>query len=125
GREILRVDKNRLTQIYSCGPLESCQPVRFHKDGRRVYLITNKGRPDLSRLVLLDLATALDDVVETDPEQKVDFGSADFSDATEELVATNYDAERLRTYPRDPEYRRAMDLVRAKVQDGDIRFVSS
>jgi dipeptidyl aminopeptidase/acylaminoacyl peptidase len=125
GREILRVDKNRLTQIYSCGPFETCQPLRFHKDGRRVYLITNKGRPDLSRLVLLDVATALDDVVETDPEQKVDFGSADFSDATEELVATNYDAERLRTYPRDPEYRRAVDLVRAKVQDGDIHFVSS
>ena len=125
GKEILRVDGARLTQVYACNQEETCAPLRFHPDGRRVYMTTNRGRPDLSRLVLLDLASKHDDVVETDPEPRVDFGSADFSDATEGLVATNYQADRLRTYPHDEQFRRAYDLVRAAVPDGDIRFVSS
>ena len=41
--EILRVDDKGFTKIYSCDVLETCAPVRFHKDGKRFYLETNKG----------------------------------------------------------------------------------
>jgi len=36
---------------------ESCGTDRFHKDGRRVYMQTNKGDVDLIRLVLFDPET--------------------------------------------------------------------
>src|SRR6202050_5945994 len=42
-QEILRVDANGFTPIYSCSVFEECAPVRFHKDSRRVYMKTNKG----------------------------------------------------------------------------------
>jgi dipeptidyl aminopeptidase/acylaminoacyl peptidase len=125
GQEMLRVDGSRLTQVLTCGPLEVCVPVRVHKDGRRIYLITNKGRPDLSRLVLLDLTRMSFDIADSDPDEAVDFGAADFSALTGELAATIYQGDRLRTYPHDKAYRRAFEALHAAVPDGDVRLTSS
>jgi dipeptidyl aminopeptidase/acylaminoacyl peptidase len=99
--EILRVDPSGFTQVYSCSVFELCGPVRFHKDGKRVYLRTNKGEADLVRLVLFDPETGAEELVETDPLKRVDFGSTLFSEATEELIATTYEDERVRIYFRD------------------------
>ena len=34
-QEVLRVDANDFTKIYSCNVFEECAPVRFHKDSKR------------------------------------------------------------------------------------------
>jgi dipeptidyl aminopeptidase/acylaminoacyl peptidase len=127
GTEILRVDGNgkKLVSIYTCTADEACAPVRFHKDGKRVYLETNKGDPDLTRLVLFDPRTKREEVVESDPEKQVDFGGARFSDATEELVATYYEGDRLRTYPRTAPFKHDYETVRKALPDGDLSFQSS
>src|SRR5882672_1868438 len=39
-QDMLRVDPAGFTKIYSCNVFETCAPVRFHKDGKRVYMIT-------------------------------------------------------------------------------------
>src|SRR5690349_315899 len=52
--EILRVDADKFTKIYSCSVFESCNTVRFQKDGKRVYMETNKGNMDLISLALMD-----------------------------------------------------------------------
>ena len=46
--EILKVDGDKFTKIYSCGIFETCAPVRFHKDDKLVYMQTNKGNRDLT-----------------------------------------------------------------------------
>jgi len=57
--EILAVSGDTLKPVYTCTVLESCGPVRFHKDNARVYLQSNKGDAnDFVRLVLLDPARA-------------------------------------------------------------------
>ena len=43
--EILRVDDKGFTSIYTCTVFESCGPVKFHKDGQRVYVETSKASP--------------------------------------------------------------------------------
>ena len=125
GMEILRIDGQKLTSVYTCNQEESCGAVRFHKDGKRVYMITNKGRTDLSRLVLFDPAAKEEVVVESDPEKQVDFGGAEFSDVTEELVATTYEADRLRIYPHEDQFRHDYELVRKALPDGDLHFGSA
>ena len=75
--EILRVDDKAFTPVYTCSVFESCGPVHFHKDGQRVYLETSKGEGDLSRLTLFDPATGKEELVESDPLKKVDFGFGD------------------------------------------------
>src|SRR6266404_3519782 len=78
--EILRVDADKFTKIYSCGVLESCGVLRFDKLNKMAYLDTNKGEADLSRLTLLDPATGQEQLVESDPLKRVDLASVVFSD---------------------------------------------
>ena len=110
--EILRADADKFTPIYSCSVLESCGPVRFHKDNTRVYLQTNKGDDvDLQRLTLLDPATGKEDVVDSDPEKRVDFGKAYFSDLNDELIATSYVDDKARVYFQDKALRLRLQLA--------------
>ncbi|HEY1255372.1 MAG TPA: S9 family peptidase, partial [Terracidiphilus sp.] len=98
--EILRVDADKLTQIYSCNVFESCGILHFLPDNSRAYMETNKGI-DLISLVLLDPATGNTELVESDPLGKVDFGGALFSEKTDELVETWYTDARVKTYFKD------------------------
>ncbi|MBI3210867.1 MAG: prolyl oligopeptidase family serine peptidase [Candidatus Solibacter usitatus] len=101
--EIHRIDGDKLARIYSCTVFESCDPLRFHKDNARVFLRTNRGDPDLARLVLVDVKTSKEELVESDPLNKVDLTSATFSEVTGELAATAYVDDRMRMYWRDKE----------------------
>ncbi len=122
GSEILRVENGRLGEaIYTCNFEESCFPARFHKDGRQVYLTSNKGEDvDLIRLMLLDLTDGSTTLVESDPEGKVDFGSPIFSDKTEELIGTTYVGDRQRIYPRTAQLKKDLGFLRAALPDGEL-----
>jgi len=100
--EVLRVDATGFTKVYSCGVFESCGPVRYHKDGERVYFTTNKGSDvDLIRLELFNPTTGKEELVEADPLKRVDFGNAAFSEVSDDLISTSYDDERERIYWKD------------------------
>lgn len=98
--EILRVDSDKFTKIYSCNVFESCGPLRFQPGDQRVYIETNKDANLLS-LALLDPQTGKTEMVESDPLGKVDFGGALFSEKTDELVETWYIAARAKTYYKE------------------------
>jgi dipeptidyl aminopeptidase/acylaminoacyl peptidase len=103
--EILRVDSDKFTKIYSCNVFESCGVIRFQKDGKRAYMETNKGADmDLSALALFDPETGKTEVVESDPLKKVDFGGAFFSEVTDELAFTVYEEDKPRYYFKDKEF---------------------
>jgi dipeptidyl aminopeptidase/acylaminoacyl peptidase len=110
--EILRVDADKFTKIYSCSVLESCGVDRFDKENKRAYFETNKGS-DLTRLTLIDPATGAEELIESDPEKRVDFGTAVFSELTDQLVATLYVDDRVRRYYKD------------KVLEADMKWLQS
>jgi len=124
GTEILRVDEDELVQIYTVSNEESAGPIQFHKDGKRVYMVTNKGT-DLTRLILFDPVTGEEEFVESDPEDQVDFAGAEFSQVTKELIATYYLGDRLRVYPRDEKFAQDYEFLKANLPDGDIYRGSS
>jgi dipeptidyl aminopeptidase/acylaminoacyl peptidase len=125
GTEILRVDEDTLTTVYECSFEETCSPLRFHKDGERVYMTTNKGDDvDLQRLVLFDPQTRDVEVVESDPEGEVDFGGAIFSDNSDELLATVYVGDRTRVYPKDDAFAADYEFLTSEL-DGQLSFGSS
>ena len=124
--EVLRVDDNGFTKVYSCNVFETCGPVRYHKDGRRVYFETNKGANiDLTRLELFDPATGKEELVESDPLNRVDFGNANFSEVTDDLILTTYDDERTRLYWKDKDYEADYKLLRKKLPGKEIGLVNS
>ena len=60
GTEILRVEGGKPgAPLYACDFGETCSVVRFHRDGKHVYLQSNRGANDLIRLLLVDVATGV------------------------------------------------------------------
>jgi dipeptidyl aminopeptidase/acylaminoacyl peptidase len=123
--EILRVDPEGFTNVYTCTVLETCDVLRFHKDGRRIYMQTNKGDADLVHLVLFDPETGKEEPVESDPLKRVDLDSALFSEATDELVGTVYEDERERVYFRDKAFEADFKLVQQKLPGKRVSIAST
>ena len=124
--EVLRVDADKFTKVYSCSVFESCGPIRYHKDGQRVYFRTNKGSDvDLVRLELFDPATGKEEVVESDPLKRVDFGNAVFSEVSDELIATSYEDERERIYWKDKNFEADYKNLQKQLPGKEIGFGSS
>jgi dipeptidyl aminopeptidase/acylaminoacyl peptidase len=124
--EVLRVDADKFTKVYSCNVFESCGPVRYHKDGERVYFQTNKGADvDLVRLELFNPTTGKEELVESDPLKHVDFGNAMFSEVSDELIATTYDDERERIYWKDKSFEADYKNLQKQLPGKEINFGSS
>ncbi|HEY0050277.1 MAG TPA: S9 family peptidase [Pyrinomonadaceae bacterium] len=124
--EILRVDADgKFTKIYSCGVFESCAPVAFHKDDKRVYMQTNKGDVDLIRLVLFDPEGGKEEFVEEDPLKRVDFGGLYISDRTKEIVLTSYTDDKTRVYFKDKNFEKDYNTIKKQLGDREISFNSS
>ena len=124
GTEMLKKTANGWETLYTCSNLETCYPVRFHKDGR-LYIVSDKGDANFSSLQLLDLKTNQATVVEQDPEGKVDFGGTIFSDLTDELVGTVYTAAKTKIYWKDKSYEADYNLLKKRFDGATINFTSS
>jgi len=121
--EILRIEESGLTPVYGCDVLETCAALRFHPDGRRVYLETNKGS-DLVRLVLLDLGDGAVQDVESDPLGRVDLERPIFSEQSDELVGTVYVDDRSRVYWRERKFERDHAWLRRKLPGMELELDS-
>lgn len=124
-QEILRVDPSGFTKVYSCSIFEYCAPVRFHKDGKRVYFQTNKGDDtNVTALMLFDPETGKTEPVESDPLKRVDFEAAQFSEATDELMYTVYREDRIRRYFKDKAVEADFKWLGAKLPGHEIGLAS-
>jgi dipeptidyl aminopeptidase/acylaminoacyl peptidase len=123
--EILKVTDTGFEQVYSCTVFETCGPLQFHTDNARVYMETNRGEPDLTRLVLFNPDTKKEELVESDPEGQVDFGSAIFSEKTDELVGTTYVGDTTRTYFRDKTYEADYTLIKKQLPGQEAQIAGA
>ena len=124
--EVLRVDDKAFTKIYSCNVFETCSPIRFHKDGQRVYFETNKGADtDLTKLELFNPTSGKEELVESDPLKRVDLGGTSFSEVSDELIATTYQDERTRIYWKDKAFEADYKLLQKQLPGKEIAFASS
>src|SRR5438132_11546345 len=124
--EVLRVDDKGFTKVYSCNVFEACGPIRFHKDGQRVYFETNKGSgTDLTQLELFNPTNGKEELVESDPLKRVDLGGTSFSEVSDELIATTYQDERTRIYWKDKAFEADYNFLQKQLPAKEIAFASS
>ena len=123
GNEILKVEDGRLTPVYACQIEEMCSPIRFHPDGQRVYLKTNRDA-NFVQLELLNLDTQQSQLIEADPENQADFEGAVFSEATGELITTFYMGDRRRFYPKNEAMAADLAFLRQQFPRLEISFSS-
>jgi dipeptidyl aminopeptidase/acylaminoacyl peptidase len=126
GTEILRIDGADLEQIYTCSYLENCYPTQFHPDDERFYMVSNKGEGvDLTQLMLMNAETGDTEVLESDPDNQVDFAGAFFHPETDELLMTFYVGDRVRLYPKTDPIANDIEVLRSSLPDGELGFVSA
>jgi dipeptidyl aminopeptidase/acylaminoacyl peptidase len=125
--ELWRIDPDGSESlIYEWGLTETANPYGFHKDNRRIYLVTNKGDDrDLTELYLMDIYSGEKTFLERDPEGRADFGGILISDKTMEPVYTSYTDDRTRIYFWDQEYKGHYDFLQEQLGDVDVRFASA
>lgn len=119
------MDDQAFVKIASCTVFETCNPVAFHKDGTRAYMLTNQGAVDLTALALIDPGTGNTAIVESDPLKRVDFGGAVVSDRTGDLLATQYTDDETRWYFKDKALEADYQLIKKKLPGMDIGFAGS
>ena len=123
--EILASSPTGFKKVYSCtrlrdlrhGPLPQGRQARLHGDeqGRR--------RPHPPRAVRS--RDGQEELVETDPENRVDFGSAIFSDATDELVGDVLRGQADRALLPRPGWEADYKVLQGKFPGQDIELGSS
>jgi dipeptidyl aminopeptidase/acylaminoacyl peptidase len=124
-KEILRVDADKFTRVYSCGVFEACAPVRFHKNGKQVYLETNRGADvDRTELALLDPENGKTSVVQSDPLNKVDVSDSIFSEATGDLAGTMFEDDHRHYYFKDKTFASDFKLLQSQFRGMDVELVS-
>lgn len=123
--EILRVDEDTLVKIYDCGPLESCNDLAFDKENKNFYLISNKGAEvNFTRLMLFDPESGTETLVESDPENRVDFGGASFSDLSRDMILTFYTDAKTRRYWKDASFEADYNLLKEQFPGMEISMSS-
>jgi len=124
--DLLRVDEKELVPIYHTGPFEEFDTYAFDKDNKQYYLATNKGDDrDLKQLVLLDPVSMKETFVEKDPQNRVDFGNANFSDVTKGIILTSYTDEKERLYWKDKQFEADYKIIEKGLPGLLLDFTSS
>ena len=103
GIELLSNREGQWQPIITSNGDEYITPLKFLSDGQ-YYVETNIGDDDLSFLGVLDMTSGAIEKIESDPEGRVDFGGAVFSDLTNELIATVYNFQKIEVYWKDKEF---------------------
>ena len=123
GTEFLIRKEEEWISVYSGSGEESCHPIYPHSEGK-VYIESNVGSHDLSFLGLLNINNGKVEVLEKDPNNKVDFGAAVFSDLTKKLIATVYVGEKSKIYWKDGQFEVDHNYLKGKLSGARVSWVS-
>lgn len=121
--EILRVNEKGFISVYSTSVFEEAYVVAFHKDNKRVYMVTNKGdERNISQLVLFNPSTMTEEFVEADPRHRADVGDVAFSEVTREIIYTSYEDDRTILYFKNGDYELDNKMIRREIPGLDFYF---
>ena len=123
--QIVSIDGDKPKLIYTCTVFETCAPLRFNKDNQALYMQTNKGKRDLTQLVLVDVKTGAETFVEQDPNKHVDLEDVIFSDVSNDIIATSYDDEKLELYFKDSTFEKDYQWLQQQLPNKQLTFGSS
>jgi len=122
---ILRKDSDDLVPIYQTTVSENAFAAAWNEDNSKFYLITNKGELDLITLYLMDPVTLEIELVESDPEGKVNLHNLVMDRNTRKMICTIYEDDKVRRYWKDKTKQAVFEHLKAEFPGREIGFSSS
>jgi len=122
---LLRKDEDKLVPIYETSVTEDAGVRGWDAKNENLYLVTNKGDLDLKTLFKMNPKTKALELLEGDPEQRVDFGGLRMDQNTREIISTSYTDDRTRYYWRDKTWEANYKFLQEKFPGREIAFQSA
>lgn len=123
--EMFKIEGQQLTSILKFPVTEQAYIAGWSADNKQIYLVTNKGDLDLSALHSMDLSTLKMTKLESDPNNRVDFGQLIISDLTRKIIATAYTDDKTHYQWKDKSWEGHYNFIKNKFPDREIYFQSS
>ncbi|MCG6156591.1 S9 family peptidase [Rubinisphaera margarita] len=122
---LLRKDGDELVPIYETSVTESAGVRGWDPENENFYLTTNKGDLDLTTLFKMNPETKELTLLESDPENRVDFGSLRVDRNTREIISTSYTDDKTRYYWRDKTWEANYKFLQEQFPGREIAFQSA
>ncbi|HID02924.1 MAG TPA: S9 family peptidase, partial [Desulfobacterales bacterium] len=123
--EILRIDdNNEFTKIYETNLQEQAYVAGWDKNNEKMYLVSNKGDVNLRTLYLMDPNTLEIQKLESDPLNKVDFGSMFIDDNTREIIYTSYTYDKRKRLWKNKKWKKLFKKLQKRFKGKEIGFSS-
>lgn len=119
---LLRKDDDQLVPIYVTSVTESAGVSGWDPQNENFYLTTNKGDLDLRTLFLMNPETKQQTLLESDPENRVDFGGLQLDRNTREIISTSYTDDKTRRYWRNKTWEENYKFLQQKFPGREIAF---
>ena len=116
---------DQLVEIYKTKVTENAYVTGWNENNTKFYLVTNVGDLDLSTLYLMDPENGKMELIESDPEKRVDFGGLTLDQNTRKIIATSYTDDKTRRYFKDKKREEIFAHLRKQFPGREIDFVSS
>jgi len=121
---LLRKEGDQLEPIYETTVTESAGVIGWNATNDKLYLETSKGELDLSTVFVMDPVSKTMELLESDPERRVDFGSLRLDRNTREIISTSYTDDKTRIYWRNPTWEGNYNFLQAQFPGREIAFQS-
>jgi len=123
--QLLRVEPDgTFEEIYSTNIKETAYVSGWTKDNELCYLVSNKGDVNLRTLYTLNPNNGEVVKVESDPKNKVDFGSLFVNDNTREIISTSYTYDKRKRYFKDKEWEANFNFLQKEFPGKEVGFTS-
>ncbi len=123
--QILRLEPDgTFEDIYSTNTKETAYVSGWTKDNELCYLVSDKGDVNLRTLYTLNPNTGEVVKIESDPENKVDFGSLFVNDNTREIIATSYTYDKRKRYFKDKKWEANFKYLQKEFPGKEVGFTS-
>lgn len=122
---LLRKDGDELVPIYETLVTENAGVSGWDAKNENIYLVTNKGDLDLMTLFKMNPATKELELLESDPNQSVDFGGLQLDRNTREIISTSYTDDKTLYYWRDKNWEVNYKFLQKKFPGREIAFQSA
>lgn len=114
-----------LVSIYETTVTETAYAAGWNEDNSKFYMVTNVGDLDLSTLYLMDPETGKMELIESDPEKRVDFGGLTLDQNTRKIISTSYTDDKTRRYFKDSNRGAMYKHLQSQFPGREIDFIST
>lgn len=122
---LLSIQNDGLTPLLTVPVTESAYTAGWNEDLTKCFVVTNRGDRDKTALFLMNPVDGSMEFIESDPQERVDFGRLRIDQNTRKRISTSYVDDKTRVYWHDKQWEKYYNFLQKKFPGKEISFQSA